>query len=160
MNQAAISEFWARESELARTRASDPATCRLALREFDRMISEGKFREASFEVSLRNGEENKSIVLQELSRKGGSTPRQDALNDLIQSKLIETPEATASEVLAWLGGEDGAGVVIRIESPPESPAGEAYIHYRNDDGSEKSASVRGLKDRLSKIRRKMKIESL
>jgi hypothetical protein len=92
LNQAAISEFWARESELARTRASDPATCRLALREFDRMISEGKFREASFEVSLRNGEENKNIVLQELSRKGGSTPRQDALNDLIQSKLIERPK--------------------------------------------------------------------
>jgi hypothetical protein len=63
-------------------------------------------------------------------------------------------------LLNSLAGEDGAGVVTQIDSPSECPAGEAYIHYRNDDGSEKYASVSGLKDRLSKIRGKAKSKSL
>ena len=159
LKQAALNEFWARESELARERASDPATCRLALREFNQMVSEGNFKIASFEICLRKGEENKKIVVEEISRKVGRTPRQDALNGLIRSMLLKTPEITESEVLHRLGGEEGAGVVTRIDNPSECPAGEAYIHYFNDEGSEKLASVRSMKDRLSKIREKMKNDS-
>jgi hypothetical protein len=160
MTQATLNEFWTRESELARQRASDPATCRLALRQFNVMVSEGNFRKASFEICLRNGQEAKDIVLEEMSRKGGKTPRRDALNDVIRSILLMTPEIAESEMLKKLEGEDGAGVVIKIDSPSECPAGEAYIHYVNDDGSEKLASLRGLKDRISKIREKLKNESL
>lgn len=160
LRQAAINAFWARESELAHERASDPAICHLALREFNQMLSEGKFKTASFEICLRKGEETKGIVLEEMSRKGGRTPRRDALNDVIWSVLLKNPKIPESELLKGLAGEDGAGIVTRIDSPSESPAAEAYIHYVNDDGSEKSASVRGLKHRLSKIRKKMKSKSL
>ena len=151
------SKFWARECKLTEQRASNKTVCRLALREMNSDISKGKFKEVSFEVCLANAEEITKIVYEEAARKGGETPRKDALQDLIENIVVKNPQITERQLLKKLAGSEAAGVVTSIDKASDCLAGEGrLIHYFNDAGHPKTASVRGLKDRLSKFKAKIK----
>lgn len=150
------SKFCARESKLTEQRASNKTVCRLALRELNSNISKGKFKEVYFEVCLANAEEITKIVYEEAARKGGETPRKDTLQDLIENIVAKNPRITERQLLKKQAGDEGAGVVTSIDKPSDCLAGEArLIHYFNDGGRPKTASVRGLKDRLSKFKAKI-----
>ncbi len=151
------SKFWARECKLTEQRASNKTVCRLALRELNSNISKGKFKEVSFEVCLANAEEIAKIVYEEAARKRGESLRKDTLQNLIENIVAKNPRIRERQLLKKLAGDEGAGVVAAIDKASDCLTGEGrLIHYFNDAGRPKTASVRGLKDRLSKFKAKIK----
>ena len=92
-----------------------------------------------------------------LARKGGKAPKGDALQELILAIVRKDPRISEKQLLDMLAGEAGADVVTSIDEPSNLLAGDTpCIHFDNDDGRPKIASVQGLKDRLSRAKRKIK----
>jgi hypothetical protein len=110
----------------------------------------------SFAQALEKAQKAKEIVLRELARKGGKAPKRDALNELIREIALEDPNITAKELLEVLARPRGAGVVTSIDEPsPLLPGDVPCIHYVNDDEKPRRGSIAGLKDRLSRAKRKI-----
>jgi hypothetical protein len=153
-------QFWEIEITRMNKRASDPAIVQMALRRLNSDLSRGVALSqlSSFEHFLSEAEEDRKIALAELAHRGGKAPKGDALNDLIAERLHKYPLMGVAQLLAELAGEIGAGVVTSIDKPSDLLAGDIpCIHYVNDDGKPKTASIPGLKDRLSRAKRKIKI---
>ena len=96
-----------------------------------------------------------STVQSAFSRKGGRAHKCDALQDLIREIVLGQPHITAGQLLRVLRGSPGAGVVVSIDEESDVLAGEArMIHFVDDNGTSKTASISGLKDRLSRAKKK------
>jgi hypothetical protein len=152
-------QFWEIEITRRNKRASDPAILQIALRRMNSDLSRGvPLRELpSFEYLLSEAERDQKIALSEHARKGGKSARTDALQELIATCLAKRPLIGVMQLMAELEGEVGAGVVTSIDKPSDLLAGDIpCIHYVNDDGKTKTASIPGLKDRLSRAKRKIK----
>jgi hypothetical protein len=103
---------------------------------------------------LSEAEEDKKTTLTELARRGGKAPKVDALSELIRERVRKYPRLGVMQLLADLAGELGAGVVTSIDKPSDVLADETpCIHYVSDDGKPKAASIRALKDRLSRAKK-------
>lgn len=151
-------QFWEIETTRMNKRASDPALVQIALRRMNSDLSRGvPLRQIpSFEHLLSEAEKDGKIALSEHARKGGKSARTDALQELIATCLAKHPLIGVMQLMAELEGEVGAGVVTSIDKPSDLLAGDIpCIHYVNDDGKPKTASLPGLKHRLSRGKRKI-----
>lgn len=110
----------------------------------------------TFEVALADAE-NGRIIHAELSRKGGKAFRSDALQGLIRQFVSQNSDISHTQLLDMLRGEVGAGVIDSIDEESSLLEGDVRsINFVGDDGRPKKASVYGLKDRLSREKRKIK----
>jgi hypothetical protein len=113
----------------------------------------------SFEQALAEAEEAKKIIVSKFSSKGGRIGRVDALQSLIQTLVLEIPQITVTQLLGRLEKkkEEGEGIISSIDSEDAMLAGDvAEIHFVDDDETPKTASIAGLKDRLSRAKQKLK----
>jgi len=91
---------------------------------------------------------HRSIVISERNREAAKKPRGDALQDLILEILKATPQATTREVRQELKKHEGCGVVERVS--------DSCIEWARKDGSIQETAISGLKDRVSRARKKVK----
>ena len=154
-------EFWRIQNQLADQRMSDEAVLRVAVNDVCSQTSRGipVPWQKNFEVALADAEMAKHIFQEEHSRKGGRASRSDALQGLIGQIVLPNRNICQARLLRMLGGEAGVGVVTSIDEESSLLEGDIRsIHFVDYDGRPKKASVYGLKDRLS--REKRKIDSL
>lgn len=82
----------------------------------------------------------------EIGRKGGRASKTDPLQKLIVRVVRQRPFITAKELESYLEAHQDADPIIEICG--------GIIRFWNHDGSEKSAPLSGLKDRLSRAKKK------
>jgi hypothetical protein len=151
-------QFWRTQEILKNKRISDEAVLQIAVMDVNSELSRGVplRQQQSFYQALAKAEKAKEIVLTGLARKGGSAPKGDALQELILEIVRKDPCISQAQLLDMLTGDAGAGVVTSIDGPSPLLEGDTpCIHFVNDDGRPKTASVQGLKDRLSRAKRKI-----
>jgi len=152
-------QFWIEQSKLLDERISNETLYKTATDDMNSEILRCvpvKSRK-SLEQALADAETTMRFFQSAFSQKGGRTRKNDALQDLILELVGEDQDMTESELLDKLKGEAGAGVVTSIDEPSALLAGDIQcIHFVNDDGRPKRASVYGLKDRLSRAKTKIK----
>ena len=89
------------------------------------------------------------------SQKGRRVRRKAPLQTLIESIYFAQPEINDRQLLYALKKHVGNGVIHSIESQSEVLAGDVpKIHYFDSKNIQRRASVFGLKDRLSRLRKK------
>jgi hypothetical protein len=91
---------------------------------------------------LEVAEENEKLFKVEFSRKGGTAPKPDALQQFIISLLRGRPALTESQLLAHL-----------CENRRVFEVKEEEICFDKPDGSLKSVPISALKDRLYRARK-------
>jgi hypothetical protein len=110
----------------------------------------------SLEAALADAETERIRFRKELAREGGVAPKADALSVLIETIVMREPEITAKRLLSLLKRLIGEGVIVSIDTEERVVEGDVRrIHFEESDGKEKSASVRGLKDRLARAKAKI-----
>jgi hypothetical protein len=151
---------------------SDPAIYASAFSSMDSEIGRGTpvKNRMTLELALARAEEDKirfhqaepereaadRAALSAFSQKGGKAPRENALHDLIQELALKFPKITVRQLLGQLELQVGQGTIVSIESKSQVLEGDVRkIHYVNEDGKPKTASVTGLKDRLSRAKAKI-----
>jgi hypothetical protein len=160
-------KFWEVESKKAELRMSDPLVRDIALA---RVQSDFKrYPPAEYQISLEaallEAEESK----RRFSRRGGRADKSDALQDFIIAVLRKQPKITVAQLLDKL----------RLAAQPGGPIEEvtneeiAFVQQMNKrvrrgatregqggreprEGASRSAPITGLKDRLSRARKKLK----
>lgn len=152
-------EFWRVQEILKNKRISDEAVLQIAVMDVNSEESRGVplRQQQSFYHALEKAEKAKAIVLRGLARKGGSAPKCNALQELILEIVRKDPTINEKQLLGKLTGEAGAGVVISIDKPSDLPleCDTPCIHFTSDGGRTRAASVRGLKDRLSRAKKNL-----
>ena len=149
--------FWRTQSELFDKRMSDEPLNRIAAMDLysETLRQVPIYSQKSLEQALADAEKSKSTWQTAFSRKGGSTPRCDALQGLIEEIVRENPKITQGQLLRKLKGARGAGTVVTGEKVDRVPDAGKWIHFVDEDGKPKKAPVSGLKDRLSRAKRKI-----
>jgi hypothetical protein len=149
---------------------SDPAIRTSAFSSMDSEIERGTpvKNRMSLELALARAEEDKirfrqaepereaadRAALSAFSQKGGQAPRENALNNLIQELALKTPKIKVGQLLRQLERQVGQGTIVSIDAESQVLAGDRRIHFIDENGKPKTASVTGLKDRLSRLRQK------
>jgi hypothetical protein len=147
-------EFWPEQSKLMDQRMSDETIFKLAAIDMrsETMRQVPLKSQKPFEQALADAEKTMNIVQSAFSRKGGRSQKSDALQSLIQDIVQENPKITQGQLLRELTRKQKAGdVVVSIHEEPEGK----MIHFVDEDETPKKASVSGLKDRLSRAKRKI-----
>jgi len=137
---------------------SDDAIFNLAMKDMRSEIARAVpvRSQKSFEQALEDAEGARSIVQSAFSRRGGKMPKSDALQDLIREVAFWDPGITVRQLLRELMRRQGEGVVVSIEGKCQTLAGEGRrIHFEDHNGTSKTAPVSGLKDRLSRAKKKI-----
>jgi hypothetical protein len=145
--------FWKEQNELMKRRLGDPVLLQLVK---DELASYKTWPvpfpyQKSFEAMLENAERAKQRVLAYQGQKGGQAKKPDALQELIISLLRRRPSMTVSRLLEALEREPRGSTIIDIA--------EELISFTQPDGTPegrmKQAALSGLKDRLSRARKKL-----
>lgn len=157
--------FWRVQSEVTSKYASDKTLFNLAKKEMDSEIVRGvSLRERKpLDLLLADFAGAKSDLQPdfqaEFSRKGGKARKGDALQGLIEEIARRRPAIIPAQLLVELEGPEAAGVVTHVESEAEVLAGKGRkIHYVDDDGRPKTASVSGLRYRLARAKEKIRVQ--
>jgi hypothetical protein len=152
--------FWRLQSELTLKQLSNETIFNLAKNDMDSEVTRGvplRSRK-TLGQALADVVGARKVFQAAFSRKGGRARKSDALQDLIAEIVSRRPAITVGQLLWELEGASGAGIVTRIESQAEVRAGEARrIHFMNYDERPKTASVSGLKYRLLRAKRKIRM---
>jgi hypothetical protein len=101
----------------------------------------------SLEKALEDAERAGQRFLAQLARRGGTASKTDSLQLLIQKTVSRCPDISADRLLDALRANQGID--------PAEDIDEHTIHFTNHDGRSKKASVSGLKDRLSRAKKKL-----
>jgi hypothetical protein len=109
----------------------------------------------TLEDALAHAAESKTTVQRSFSRKGGKQAKPDALQRVIEKIVKEKPNTTGHELLRGLPDGEWAGTVTKIDKKNEVLAGVAMIHFVEENGMPKVAPISGLKDRLSRAKKKI-----
>jgi hypothetical protein len=120
--------FWRIQSELLDKRMSDELLYTIATMDVcsETLRQVPIYSQKSLEQALADAEKIKSACQTAFSRKGGSTPRCDALQGLIEEIVREKMKITQGQLLGELKGARGAGTVIPetkrliVNLPPRS----------------------------------------
>jgi hypothetical protein len=105
------------------------------------------YYQTPLEVALANSEHLKSRFLRHQARIGGRVSKADTLNELILEIVRRQPTVTEHDLLELLHQQQGLGKIEDVE--------EEAIWFTSRGGRLKSAKVTGLKDRLSRAKRRM-----
>ena|ERR1700676_186607 len=106
----------------------------------------------TYQVPLEKALEDAARAEQRFStqraRRGGTARKTDSLQLLIQQIVTHHPDISKDELLKTLRANQGIDSVEDID--------EDTIHFTNHDGRPKKAAISGLKDRLSRAKKKLK----
>jgi hypothetical protein len=160
-------KFWEVESRKAEQRMSDPLVRSIAL---DRVASDFKrYIPAKYQISLEAALVEAEQSKRHFSQRGGRADKSDALQDFILAVLRKQPKITVTLLLEKL----------RLAAQPGGPIEEvtneeiAFVEQMNKrarwgatregqggreprESASRSAPISGLKDRLSRARKKLK----
>ena len=144
----ANSRFWRKQRNLFDKRMANDAIRETAFEawqaQLDRAVPVAC--QFSLEKALEDAERARQRFLAHQARKGGTTCKSDALQDLIHEVVTRRPGISAKELLEALRGH----------GPPVEDIDGGTIYFANRDGSHKEAPISGLKDRLTRARKKLK----
>jgi hypothetical protein len=109
--------------------------------------------QSSLHVLAETAEPLKTIVLEQQGRKGGRSQKTDVLQRIIIEIVRKRPRITAAQLQHILTREYYPHVIEDVD--------EESIHFTQPDGTKagksKEAPISGLKDRLSRAKRTLKI---
>jgi hypothetical protein len=148
-------EFWLLQSAQRDRRMLDEVLVEIAMMNMHSVALMVPIKsQKSFELALADAEKLKNTFQSAFSRKGGKTPKCDALQNLIREIVLEKPKITREQLLRELKSNRVAGVISEIDEQSVVKADEPQmIHFVEDDGTPKIAPVSGLKDRLSRAKK-------
>src|ERR1035437_6988946 len=131
-------EFWEEQNDRRAARMSDPVILQVAFLELE---SEALRRvpvrcRKLLEQALEDAESRKILFQSEFSRRGGRTPKPDALQRFIIDIVRKRPSLTESELLGLLRENHD----FDIE--------DEQIFFTKSNGAEMSVDLSALKDRL------------
>jgi hypothetical protein len=143
-------EFWDIEDRKMERRIEDNAlleTALLSLRsEIDMRVA--VYNQKSLNKALQEAELAKQRFLSQQGQNGGRVHKSDPLQDIILDYVRRRPPITASELLKKLQDDFIPGGVIQ-------EIGKKAIAFTNRDDRSKEAPISGLKDRLSRAKKKL-----
>jgi hypothetical protein len=145
-------QFWSARAELMKEQRSDERLVRIVMCQIEQEAVRGVpiYYRRTFEAWLDDAANAKATFHTEPSRKGGQAPKADPLSNLIVDLHKEDPQMNGRQLFHALRKEVGKGVIISID--PDGP--QSKIHFVAADGKVKTASLSGLKHRLSRARKK------
>ena len=143
-------QFWLEQSELLNKRIQDPALCEIAMSDLSaeeaRMVPVRNRQ--SLEQALAQAEKSRTIFQRSFSAKGEKAAKADGLGSVSLDIVRAEPDINAQGLLYKIRKmtPNGPTVVLKVD--------RNQIHFE-DNGKEKTARVSGLKDRLSRAKKKM-----
>jgi hypothetical protein len=150
-------QFWLKESELLILRMQDETLHKVAMEELSAQQVKPVAHRDSLERIGARAERSRTIFQGDFSRKGGRAAKTDALQLLIIEIVRGQTDVTGRELLRKLRemAKEGHEVVIRIDEKPQLLCDQApQVHFKGR-GTDKTAPVSGLKDRLSRAKKKI-----
>jgi hypothetical protein len=153
-------QFWSEQSILMQPRMADEDVLSTAMNDIqcEGLRQVPVYNQKSFEEALEIAA-NAKVRFQRhaaksfqtaFSKKGGAAPKLDALQTLILEIALKNPRITKTELLADLENRKLRSVVVDIDYELGS------IDFNNkNDRQLKSAPISGLKDRLSRAKKKI-----
>jgi hypothetical protein len=141
-------EFWVDQTVFFYKRLSDDAVRDVA---FEILHAQSvKAMPLRFQLCLHGALDEaakaKRIFLRDFARKGGAARKAVALQRLIEAIVDRRPRISAQQLYGELEGYYERRHVIH-------DIADGKIYFTNLDGREKAASVKGLKDRLSRAKK-------
>jgi hypothetical protein len=144
--------FWEKENALRDRRIADEITRETAFARLAREQARGTpvYYQTTVEQSLADAEGDKQLLLSLQGRKGGQAKKSDALQLEILNLARRDPDITVAELKDKLTKERFPGLIDEVE--------DGTIWFVQPDGSgrnrSKEAPISGLKDRLSRAKRR------
>ena len=157
INQA-NQQFWTEQQILMDSRTSDELLVELALADLNSEYDRGVPIRArkTFEKAFDDVEKVRRLLHVKFSQKGGKKRKRDVLQEMIDGFVSENPNISEKDLLSRLKEENGEGTIESIGSEAACIAGDyPLICYVDDKGNQKTAPVHGLKDRLSRAKKKI-----
>jgi hypothetical protein len=159
--------FHREQSRLLRKRIVQPDLFKIASRNMnsEAMRGVGVREMQTWEEALEQAEKDREDLAVELIRderrrfsvKGGRAPKGDTLSSLIEGFVRLQSDLTENSLLGKLKARIGEGVIISIDKDDAVLSGDRRkIKFYKSDGGIKEVSVSGLKDRLSRVKKKIK----
>jgi hypothetical protein len=151
-------QFWLKQSELLGRRIQEAALHEIAMNE---LSAEAAMRvpvrnRKSLEQILARAEKSKTIFQRAFSRNGGKASKPDALHRVIIEIVLNEPDINPRQLLHKIRkmAKDGHPVVSLVGQKSGLICDQAeQIHFK-DNGKLQMAPVSGLKDRLSRAKKK------
>jgi hypothetical protein len=150
--------FWAEQQILMDSRISDKSLLELALADLNSEYDRGVPVRArkTFEKAFDDVEKVRRLFHVKFSQKGGQKRKHDVLQEMIDGFVSANPNISEKDLLSRLKKEIGEGTIESIGSEAACLTGDdSLIRFFDDNGREKTASVRGLKDRLSRAKKEI-----
>ena len=142
--------FWDDELKAAESRMADEAVLETAIATLSSEVNKflPVYYQTSFYEALRESESTKRRFIAQQSRRAGSAEKVDVLQKFILDALRAKPRMTHVELLAVLGREQNIdGPIVEVD--------EASVSFLDSRGRLRAAPLTGLKDRLSRARKKL-----
>lgn len=149
INQA-NAEFWREQQELLTTRMGDEPTRESAFKALEAEQLRGvplKSR-MTLELALQEAELTGQNFLSAQGRKGGAASKTDALQRLIEETVKRQPNISVEELKTKLHALQGISAIEDIA--------DGVIGFADRRGHSKEAPWSGLKDRLSRAKKKIR----
>lgn len=140
--------FWVEQSRKADRLQANPWILQRVLRVIASEASRGVPSDSriDFGEALEEADADRRSVLEDQGRHGGRARRRDPLQERIIEIVSRSPEITERELLSRLRNEERGPVIQDIDGDE--------IWFNGRDGISKSASLSGLKDRLSRAKKR------
>jgi hypothetical protein len=139
---------WVEKSRMIDETLADEGTCALVLKDLARQTMYGDFRRYSLYESSIHATENQALVLSALGKKGKKARRPDAFELLCTDIVKRWPQISEIEFVEAITARKGLGVVSDVD--------EAEIHVTIDGKLIQEIPISGLKDRLSRLKKKLR----
>lgn len=152
-----LDAFWQEECRLLERRIADPEIRASALSILANEQKRGVaiYYQTPLERALemvagpteRTRSEARYLALSEQGRKGGRAKKQDKLQDFIDELVAKRPRLSERDLLNLLKADAPTELWVDID--------EEGIHFAPCEGTLKTAPLSGLKDRLSRAKKKV-----
>jgi hypothetical protein len=149
--------FWRTRSKLMNEQITDPALYEIAMKNLnsEQLRAVPVKSQNTLEQALADAAESKTTIQRFFSWKGGKQAKPDALQRVIEKIVKKKPSTTGHELLRELPDAEWAGTVTKIDKKGEVLARVVMIHFVEENETPKVAPVSGLKDRLSRAKKKI-----
>ena len=152
-------QFWSKQTDLMDQRMADPEILKIAMKdiESESLRQVPLYNQKSFARALETAAKTKADILKtaaksfqsDFSKRGGTAPKADALQRLIMEIVQRKPNITEPELLGELENRKSGSIISDIDND------DGFIEFQNGDQQFKRARISGLKDRLSRAKKKL-----
>jgi hypothetical protein len=142
-------EFWADQDALLIERMADAAVREMAFEAMETETLKGLplFYQKSIYEALADADRARKRFMSQHARKGGLAGKTDALQELIE-RIVQRSFAITVRALE-------AQLIEHQKIEPIQDFSDGTISFTNHDGRTKEAALSGLKDRLSRAKKKV-----